>query len=90
MSSLIAIIVIALLLFWRIFRIKVKGAIGEKTISAVLYFLDKSKYKVINNVVLEANGKTTQIDHVVIPHAVGVITVPQTLMVVFQASYIEP
>ncbi len=45
---------------------KIKGIIGEKTISSILYLLDKSKYKVINNIVIKNGNKTTQIDHIVI------------------------
>lgn len=40
--------------------------IGEKSISSILYLLDKSKYSVINNIVLKKDTKTSQIDHVVI------------------------
>lgn len=66
MNLVIFITLIFALIFWRIFRVKIKGAIGEKATSSILYFLDKSNYKVINNIVLEAAGKTTQIDHIVI------------------------
>src|SRR5690606_19184571 len=66
MSLVIFIILILVLILRRIFRVKIKGFIGEKTTSSILYFLDKSKYKVINNIVIEAYGKTTQIDHIVI------------------------
>lgn len=45
---------------------KNKGIIGEKTTSSILLFLDKSNYKVINNVVLKSGNKTSQIDHIVI------------------------
>ncbi|MGS2738734.1 NERD domain-containing protein [Sinomicrobium sp. M5D2P17] len=40
--------------------------IGEKTIATVLTRLDSSRYKVINNVVLNVRGRISQIDHVVI------------------------
>jgi predicted RNA-binding Zn-ribbon protein involved in translation (DUF1610 family) len=66
MILVICIILIFVLVLWQIFSVKIKGVIGEKTTSSILYFLDKSKYKVINNVVLCAAGKTTQIDHIVI------------------------
>jgi len=66
MSLAISIALILILIFWGIFRVKIKGAIGENTTSSILYFLDKSKYKVINNIVLEVAGKTTQIDHIVV------------------------
>lgn len=66
MSLEILITLILVLIFWRVFRVKIKGVIGEKTTASILYLLDKSKYKVINNIVLDAAGKTTQIDHIVI------------------------
>lgn len=53
-------------LFFALSKARIKGAIGEKTISSILYFLDKSKYKVINNVVLQNNEITSQIDHIII------------------------
>lgn len=66
MNLAIFIALILVLIFFGIFRVKIKGAIGENKTSSILYFLDKSKYKVINNIVLEVAGKTTQIDHIVI------------------------
>jgi hypothetical protein len=66
MSLVIFIVVIIVLILSQVFSVKIKGVIGEKTTSSILYFLDKSKYKVINNIVLEAAGKSTQIDHIVI------------------------
>lgn len=45
---------------------RIFGGVGEKTTSSILLFLDKSKYKVINNVVLKSGDKTSQIDHIVI------------------------
>src|SRR5690606_19652181 len=66
MDIVIPIILILSILTWRLFRTDIKGAIGEKTTSSILYFLDKSKYKVINNIVLKSGEKTTQIDHLVI------------------------
>jgi len=54
------------MIFWRLYIPKIKGIIGEKSISSILYLLDKSKYSVINNIVLERDTKTSQIDHVVI------------------------
>ncbi len=55
-----------LLFIAALFVNQIKGAIGEKKISAILYLLDPSKYKVINNVVLTNGGKTSQIDHLVV------------------------
>ncbi|MGG7036622.1 MAG: NERD domain-containing protein [Flavobacterium sp.] len=66
MNLVILIIFITSILIWRLLRPKIKGVIGEKTISAILYFLDGSKYKVINNIVLKVGTKTSQIDHIVV------------------------
>lgn len=66
MEVAIFIVLILVFLFWKLFSVNIKGAIGEKRIASLLYFLDKSNYKVINNIVLEVDGKTTQIDHIVI------------------------
>lgn len=66
MDILIPIIFLLSILIWRLFRTEIKGLIGEKLTSSILFFLDKSKYKVINNVVLKSGEKTTQIDHIVI------------------------
>ncbi|MBC2724269.1 NERD domain-containing protein [Desulfosporosinus sp.] len=49
-----------------LYKPKIKGIIGEKTISAFLTRLDPTKYKVINDLMLRVDGKTSQIDHVVV------------------------
>lgn len=49
-----------------IFKAQIKGFFGEKTVTFFLSRLDKVRYKVINNLMLEVEGKTSQIDHVVI------------------------
>jgi len=51
---------------YRLFKPKIKGIIGEKTISVFLSRLDPTKYKVINDLMLRTDGKTSQIDHVVV------------------------
>lgn len=51
---------------YSIFKPRIKGYMGEKAISAILAMLDSNKYKVINDVVLCVEGKTSQIDHVVV------------------------
>jgi predicted RNA-binding Zn-ribbon protein involved in translation (DUF1610 family) len=62
----ILIVSVIIIIFWRLYIPKIKGIIGEKSISSILYLLDKSKYSVINNIVLKRDTKTSQIDHVVI------------------------
>ena len=43
-----------------------KGEIGEKRVASILKKLPEDKYKVINNLLVQNNGYTTQIDHIVI------------------------
>jgi predicted RNA-binding Zn-ribbon protein involved in translation (DUF1610 family) len=49
-----------------LFSKRIKGLVGEKTISSILSLLDKTEYHVINNIVLKSGEKTTQIDHIII------------------------
>lgn len=49
-----------------IFMPKIKGYFGEKSVAFFLSRLNKSKYMVINNLMLRIGNRTTQIDHVVI------------------------
>lgn len=55
-------------------RRKVQGWFGEKTVSAILSALPK-EYKPVNDVMLrQNNGKTTQVDHIVVsPYGIFVI-----------------
>lgn len=59
-------IVPIIILIYKIYRPRIKGAVGEKTIAVILSTLNRSKYKVLNNVVLNTNGWTSQIDHLII------------------------
>lgn len=43
-----------------------KGAIGEKRVAWILKKLPEERYKVINNLLIQNNGTTTQIDHIVV------------------------
>ncbi|WP_442601202.1 NERD domain-containing protein [Paenibacillus sp. KN14-4R] len=54
---------------------KIKGVIGEKSVSYQLNKLDKEKYFILNDLVIpSSSGKTTQIDHVVVsPYGIFVI-----------------
>ncbi|MES2826685.1 MAG: NERD domain-containing protein [Bacteroidota bacterium] len=58
--------VLVCLLIYAIFSRRIKGAIGEQTVSWRLSLLPKSKYKVVNNLVLKVGDKTVQIDHLII------------------------
>lgn len=50
----------------KIFKPKIKGFIGEKTAALLLATLDRKKYRTINDLIIRVEGKSTQIDHVVI------------------------
>lgn len=45
---------------------QIKGFFGEKSVTFFLSKLDPEKYKVINNIMLRVEGRTSQIDHVVV------------------------
>lgn len=60
---LICIVAFALLTFY---KAKIKGYLGERKVSAILMLLNSANYRVINNLVLDYNGKTSQIDHVIV------------------------
>lgn len=57
---------LSLIVLFKFYQADLKGAIGEQNVALRLRSLDKSKYKVINNVVLQAGEYTSQIDHIVI------------------------
>ncbi|WP_253199432.1 NERD domain-containing protein [Clostridium tagluense] len=49
-----------------VFMPRIKGFTGEKSVAFILSGLDKTKYKLINNIMLQIENKTTQIDHVIV------------------------
>jgi hypothetical protein len=49
-----------------LFKPKIKGILGEKSVAFFLSKLDENKYKVINNIMLQVGNKTSQIDYVVV------------------------
>lgn len=66
LSSVIPVIgFVALVVLGIVWR-KTKGRRGEKKMAALLAFLPKEKYKIINNLLLQSGSYSTQIDHVVI------------------------
>lgn len=58
--------VVLLVGLYRLFRPHIKGFLGEKYVAAVLSRLDKRKYLVFNNCMLQDGSRTTQIDHIVV------------------------
>ena len=59
-------LLVLLIFIYSLFKPKINGIIGEKAVSIILSRLDSQKYKVINDVIVRVNGKTSQIDHLVI------------------------
>lgn len=55
-------VLFALVIIWR----RTKGKRGEKQVSALLSLLPKKDYLVINDLLLQSGGHSTQIDHVVV------------------------
>ncbi|MEK8180764.1 NERD domain-containing protein [Flavobacterium buctense] len=66
MPLVLLLLFVSLIVLFKLYKARIKGAIGEQNISLRLRSLDKSKYKVINNVVLQSGEFTSQIDHIVI------------------------
>ena len=66
MNLVLLIFFLLLSIIFGLLKTQTKGVVGEKKVSSILSFLNKSKYRVINNIVLKAGERTTQIDHVVI------------------------
>jgi len=61
--SILAIVALFVLtIIWR----RTKGKRGEKQVAALLSLLPKKEYKVINDLLLQSGGHSTQIDHVVV------------------------
>lgn len=54
------------ILFKKYYLPKIKGARGEYYVARILKRLNKKDYSVYNDIYLEQNGKTTQIDHLII------------------------
>jgi predicted RNA-binding Zn-ribbon protein involved in translation (DUF1610 family) len=66
MPIILIILFILIIVLFKLYQADLKGAIGEQNVALRLRSLDKSKYKVINNVVLQVGEYTSQIDHIVI------------------------
>ena len=63
---ILIIVAIILLLIILMRLIPSKGAIGEKRVARILEKLPEGKYSVINNLLLNNSGYTSQVDHVVV------------------------
>ena len=61
---LIILIIIAAVL--KKFIPRLQGIIGERSVASFLSALDSKKYLIINDLMIENEGKTSQIDHVIV------------------------
>jgi hypothetical protein len=59
-------ILIILAFILDLFMPKIKEFLGEKPVEFHLTDLDKSKYDIINNIIIKSGDSSTQIDHVVV------------------------
>lgn len=60
------VILIVLACIYQLFKPRIKGFLGEKTIRMLLGTLPKNKYMVLNDILLEKDTRTAQIDHIVV------------------------
>ena len=66
MEILFILIAAAALLFFNLYSPNIKGKWGENKVANILSRLPKEEYKVINDVIIQTNGYTSQIDHLVV------------------------
>lgn len=66
MTIFVILLVLVLAFAFRSAIPQLKGVLGEQNTAAILSLLDRDKYHVINNVVLQSGNYTSQIDHVVV------------------------
>ncbi len=66
MEIILFIFFVAASIIFRIFQPKIKGYLGEKSVATILSFLPSDKYKIVNDILIKSNGRTIQIDHLVI------------------------
>jgi len=64
--ALLAVLMVLIAFFNLFLRAKVKGWLGEKLLGVLLARLDPATYKLLADVMLPADGATTQIDHIVV------------------------
>jgi hypothetical protein len=63
---ILLIVAVSVLLFILKRLLPSKGAMGEKRVARILEKLPEEEYSVINNLLLNNNGYTSQVDHVVV------------------------
>lgn len=66
LGSIITVLIIVSLFFLVIIWRRSKGKRGERHVAILLSLLPKKQYRVINDLLLQSGGHSTQIDHVVV------------------------
>ena len=60
------IIIFCICIIYKAYEAKIKGYLGEKAVVAALSGLPEGQYKILNDVMLQTEHGTTQIDHIVV------------------------
>ena len=66
MEVIFGLIIVIIIFFFSSFSINMKGKWGEMKVAGILSMLPEDEYKVINDVVIQTNGYTSQIDHIIV------------------------
>lgn len=63
MEIILFILFVVASVVFRILQPRIKGYLGEKSVATILSLLPSDKYKIINDLLIEVDGRTIQIDH---------------------------
>ena len=66
MEIILFILFVVASVVFRILQPRIKGYLGEKSVATILSLLPSDKYKIINDLLIEVDGRTIQIDHLVV------------------------
>ncbi|MBQ8481129.1 MAG: NERD domain-containing protein [Alphaproteobacteria bacterium] len=66
MEFIVGFIVLAVIFFFKPYSSDIKGKWGEMKVAGILSLLPEEDYKIINDVIIQTNGYTSQIDHIVV------------------------
>ena len=66
MEFIVGFIVLAVIFFFKLYSPDIKGKWGEMKVAGILSLLPEDDYKIINDVIIQTNGYTSQIDHIVV------------------------
>lgn len=66
MEIILFILFVVASVVFRILQPRIKGYLGEKSVATILSLLPSDRYKIINDLLIEVDGRTIQIDHLVV------------------------